>query len=285
LRAQLRGDPLTGTAFAAARVLLVERPGPWGRSGLPESRVDPAVTRALRARANQAGVRIIAIRRPGRTPVGGARRWAYVDTRDDRQQVGWGRYEDDAELTAVPLDGTAGEPDDAELYLVCTHGRHDPCCALRGRPVAAALARERPGQVWECSHIGGERFAANVLLLPSGLVYGRVLPFAAPEFVAAHEAGEVLGALLRGRVGLPPVAQAALAYGYEQLAVRERDAVRVVHIDPIEAGRARVELIGPHGRLLVTVRVERIAASGLTCANPGRNAYLTYHPERIDPIG
>lgn len=196
----------------------------------------------------------------------------------------WGRYDDVAELTDLPLDGTAGEPDDMDLYLVCTHGKHDPCCALRGRPVAAAMAQVRPGQVWECSHIGGERFAANVLLLPSGLVYGRVLPFAAEEFIAAHEAGEVLGALLRGRVGLPPVAQAALGFGYEHLAVRHRDALRVVHSGPIENGRARVELAGPHGRVQVTMRVERVRGSGLTCTNPRENVFLTYHPERIDQV-
>ena len=148
------------------------------------TRVDPELVRDLEARANRVGIRIIAIRRPGRTPSNAPRRWAYVDTRDGRQTVRWGRYDDVAELTDLPLDGTAGEPDDKDLYLVCTHGKHDPCCALRGRPVAAAMAQVRPGQVWECSHIGGERFAANVLLLPSGLVYGRVLPFAAEEFIA-----------------------------------------------------------------------------------------------------
>ena len=41
--------------------------------------------------------------------------------------------------------------------------------------------------------IGGERFAANVLVLPSGLMYGRVLPFAAREFIDAADAGEVVG--------------------------------------------------------------------------------------------
>jgi len=28
--------------------------------------------------------------------------------------------------------------DQQPLYLVCTHGTHDVCCAVRGRPVAAA---------------------------------------------------------------------------------------------------------------------------------------------------
>ena len=123
---------------------------------------------------------------------------------------------------AVPtVAGTDGQPDRAPAYLVCAHSKHDTCCALRGRPVAAALADQRPGHVWECSHVGGERFAANVLVLPLGMMYGRVLPFAAAEFAAAADEGRVIDALLRGRIGLMPVVQAALAFTHAQLAIFE----------------------------------------------------------------
>ena len=30
------------------------------------------------------------------------------------------------------------------VFAVCTHGRHDTCCAERGRPAAAALAGAHP---------------------------------------------------------------------------------------------------------------------------------------------
>ena len=230
---------MLGTAFPADRVLLVEQPGPWGRAGLRESRFDPGIAAALEERAAAAGVRVLAIRRPGRTPAGHTRRWAYADTRDGTTQLRWGEYRTDAALLDLALDGSTGRPDPAPLYLVCAHSRHDTCCALRGRPVAAALDVERPGRVWECSHLGGERFAANVLMLPSGLMYGRVLPFAAPEFAAAAEAGEVIGALLRGRIGFPPVAQAALAFAYEHLALRRADALRIVRAERVVDGQAR----------------------------------------------
>jgi hypothetical protein len=284
LRSQLRGDPLLGTAFPAARALLIEQPGPWGRSALRQSRFDSEVARALETRAVAAGIRVLVIRRPGRTPSDIRRRWALADSRDGSTSLRWGSFTHDAELLDLPLDGSTGQRDDAPLYLVCAHSKHDACCALRGRPVAAALEAERPGRVWECSHVGGERFAANVLVLPSGLMYGRVLPFAAPEFVAATEAGEVVGALLRGRIGLPPPAQAALAFAYEQLALRRRDALRVRRTSPVENGEARVRLEGPHGQLDVTVRVETVAADGLTCGNPQPNFYLAYHPVRIDVV-
>jgi hypothetical protein len=275
---------MLGTAFPAARLLLVEQPGPWGRAGLRESHFDPATAAALEARAGSAGVRVIAVRRPGRTPAEAIRRWAYADTRDGHTRLCWGEYHRDEELLDLPLDGSAGRPDPDPLYLVCAHSRHDTCCALRGRPVAAALDEQRPGRVLECSHIGGERFAANVLMLPSGLVYGRVLPFAAPEFVAAAEAGEVIGALLRGRIGFVPVAQAALAFGYEHLAVRRADALRVVSATRVVDDHATVQLAGPHGRLEVFVQVRKVAADGLTCANPNPGYYFAYRPVRITPI-
>jgi hypothetical protein len=278
LRAQLRGDPLLGTAFPARRLLLVEQPGPWGRAGLRESRFDHNVARALEDRAVSQGVRVLTIRRPGRTPRGVIRRWAIADCAPGRESLRWGRFTQDAELLELPLGGSEGQVDDRPTYLVCTHSKHDVCCALRGRPVAAALGVERPGRVWECSHVGGERFAANVLVLPAGLLYGRVLPFAAPEFVEASDAGEVVGALLRGRVGLPSVAQAALAYAYEHLAIRRADALRVVAVGQVSDGVGVVRIAAPHLPVDVTVRVEKVAADGLTCANPRPNAYLRYRP-------
>src|SRR5690606_1534296 len=58
--------------------------------------------------------------------------------------------------------------------LICTHGQRDRCCSLEGTPLFLAL-RDRPGiEVWQCSHIGGHRFAATALHLPSGYVWGRL---------------------------------------------------------------------------------------------------------------
>jgi hypothetical protein len=284
LRAQLRGDPMLGTAFPAARLLLVEQPGAWGERGLRDSRFGAPAADALLGNALTAGVRVQAIRRPGRTPRHATLRWALVDTRDGSESLRWGTYHDADELAHLPLDGTVGEPDDQPLYLVCAHSKHDTCCALRGRPVAAALHELRPGRVFETSHVGGDRFAANVLVLPAGLLYGRVLPFAAEEFVAAAEADEVVGALLRGRVGLPSAAQAALAFAYEHLALRRRTDLRVESSTKLDT-TSTVRLRGPHGLLDVTVQVERVAATGLTCHNPRPNQFVAYRPVGIVPVG
>ncbi len=284
LRAQLRGDAMLGTAFPAARLLLVEQPGPWGERGLRDSRFGRAAADALEAWAARSGIRVQAVRRPGRTARDTVRRWALIDTRDRRESLRWGTFDTPDDLLRLPVDGSAGQPDADPLYLVCAHSKHDTCCALRGRPVAAALEAVRPGRVWECSHLGGDRFAANVLVLPAGLLYGRVLPFAAAEFVAAAEDGEVVGALLRGRVGLPAPAQAALAFAHEQLALRRRRDLQVLSTAPVHDGAAVVRLRGPHGEFDVSVQVERVAAGGLTCHNPQPNNYLAFRPVAILPV-
>src|SRR4029079_19427815 len=90
------------------------------------------------------------------------RRWAIVDTRDAARSVRCGEFGEDAELLDLPLDGSTGRPDQSPLYWVCSHGRHDPCCGNRGRPVVASLAARRPECVWQASHLGGWRVAPTV---------------------------------------------------------------------------------------------------------------------------
>ena len=52
---------------------------------------------------------------------------------------------------------------DEPVFLVCTHGKRNVCCARLGVPLAQALATRHPGQVWETTHVGGHRFAANLV--------------------------------------------------------------------------------------------------------------------------
>ena len=63
--------------------------------------------------------------------------------------------------------------------------------------------------MWECSHVGGDRFAANVLVLPDGLMYGYVDEAAADRLVDHRAEGRLLTEHLRGQCGSPPAAQVA----------------------------------------------------------------------------
>jgi hypothetical protein len=283
-RADSRGDPMLGTAFPAARLLLVEQPLPWGSEGLRASPFDPGIASALEARAGAEGIRVQAIRRPGRGGQRARRRWALVDTRNETRMLTWGTFTEDAELLELPFDGSAGEPDPGLLYLVCTHGKHDPCCALRGRAVTGALAAARPRQVWQTSHLGGCRFAPTVLVLPLGLMYGRVPPTAAPELVTAAEAEEIIGTLLRGRIGMSPAAQAAIGFAHERLELPRCRDVSLVSATTLDGTTVRVRVDSPRGQLDVTVTRERVDAAGLTCAAPGPSWFVAHRPTTIEPV-
>jgi hypothetical protein len=88
-----------------------------------------------------------------------------------------------------------GELTDAPLYLVCTHGKRDKCCAKFGYALYKSLrageaaAREH---VWQSSHVGGDRFAANLICFPHGLFYAHVTPDAGREIVSEYEHGRRL---------------------------------------------------------------------------------------------
>ncbi len=261
-----RGDQRYATAAPVPRWLLVEQPGPWGRDALRESRLDPAIVEAVAARAAAAGVRVVLIRRPGRstrTP----RRWAYVDSRPGLAGIWWGSWAGESDLLDLSLDRPAGTPAAEPAYLVCAHGSHDACCAIRGRPVAAALAAHRPESTWECSHVGGDRFAANLVLLPHGLYYGHVTPTSAVAVVSAYEAGEVDPALLRGRSAFPAPVQAAQHHARIALGASGVDALPPRRVEPLGAQLWRVWLAGPDGPVRVTVAGRLAPPTRLTCSS------------------
>ena len=266
---------MLGTAPPQTRVLLVHQPGPWGPRGLLESRCDPDVARRIGAAAADAGMRVQAIRRPGKheigTPIGGYE-VGIADSRAGGASISWWRTEDFAEVAGELEAGGPRRPpvriETAPLYLVCCHGRHDACCALRGRPVAQALQRVRPGRVWETTHLGGDRFAANLLVLPTGELYGRVLPATVSGLADRTDAGEIVPGFMRGRIGLSPIAQAALIYAHDQLGVVARDALSVISVQRVDADLALAEVASPGGIVIVTVAVQTSAAAQLTCRGP-----------------
>jgi hypothetical protein len=207
---RLLDESLSATAAPGTRWLLVEVAGAWGWNAFTESPVlDPVIGRALAARTHRSGVRLLAIRRPGRARGAVRWRWASVDSRAGAEEIRWGECATPEELLDLPLDGSAGEPSERPVIAVCTQGRHDECCAVRGRPVAASLAERFPEETWECSHIGGDRFAATMILFPHALTYGRMDDADPVLVVDEYRAGRIAADGFRGRATLPRVVQAA----------------------------------------------------------------------------
>jgi len=237
-----REDPLAGTAGYGERWFLVEIDGAWGEHAFFQSRLDPELARALVRRIEGARMRPLAIRRTGRRTDERREqkrwRWAVVDARQGQSSTHWGVVDDPAELLDVPLDGSTGELSDRPVICVCTHARHDQCCAVKGRPVVTALAKHYPEETWECSHLGGDRFAATLVVFPEGLLYGRMTAAEAPALIEAHARGEVEPRWLRGRTSLPNVVQAAEAFARESTGDHAIDAFTLVSETTTEGGWA-----------------------------------------------
>jgi hypothetical protein len=283
-----RGDSPVATASAAARWLLIEQPGPWGRDALTQSRFDPQVAPLLARRSRAEGVRLLLIRRPGDRLADSGRRWAYADGRPGREGLWWSVRSADADVLEAPWDGSVGEPATGPIFLVCTHGGHDACCALRGRPLARTMPAAGPTSVWECSHLGGDRFAANVVVLPHGFYYGQV-PGDGGELVAAHAQGRVALRWLRGRAGLPMAAQAAQhaarsslgLLGVDDLPVREVRALSAFH-HGVE--RWEVTLGSPDGDVVVTLGSRPSdTAVHLTCSARHPAHSRVWEAESVEP--
>jgi len=283
VQALARGDSPMATASTANRWLLIEQPGPWGRDALGQSRFDARVAPLLARRSRAEGVRLLLIRRPGDRLADSGRRWAYADGRPGREGLWWSVRTDDAELLDVPWDGSVGEPATGPVYLVCTHGGHDACCALRGRPLARSMPAS--GRVWECSHLGGDRFAANVVVLPHGFYYGQV-PGDGADVVAAHEAGRVVLPWLRGRAGLPAPVQAAQHLARAELGLLGVDdlplrGLRALTAPGAEVERWEVTLGGPDGDVVVSLEGRPSRTAGhLTC-----RAVHAAHPREWRGLG
>ncbi|MGZ4604408.1 MAG: sucrase ferredoxin, partial [Kineosporiaceae bacterium] len=268
-----------------------------GRSAPTDSRLDRYASGRLADAAERADVRVLLVRRPGRhaqPPDDSPRAWAVVDTRPGREQLRWGRWRHEHELLEVDLaSASAAEPPAAaagaqRLALVCTQGRHDLCCAVRGRPVALAVAADAPGcDVWECSHVGGDRFAANLLLLPAGEMLGGLDPETAVTALRRFGAGRLDLPHSRGRVGRPPLEQAALHYVAVATGEDRLGTFRVVGAAG-EEPRWTVDVVGAGLRHRVTLEAHWSSPARLTCSapRPGRARRLDLVAiDALDPAG
>jgi len=280
-----RDEPLAGSASTIRAFLLLEHPGPWGVVALRDARLPEGLGRSLRAAAAETGVRILLVRRPGRSSTQGHRVFA-VSAGPRHPWVESGMVEHPADVLDLDLaDLRAGRsvglaPHDEPLFCVCTHGRHDACCAERGRPVAAALRAAYPEQTWEVSHLGGDRFAANMLIAPDGLYYGRLSPEAAVRVAERRLAGHLELAHLRGRNGYSMSTQAAEIALREHLGETRLDALHATarHVRG-EVSEVTFETTGVDPRIyLVRVRTTQADPAMLTCraarANPANDHEL-----------
>ena len=243
-RAGAIGEPLAGTAPEADAWWLVHLPRPWGRAALADSAIPGAMDLAVTGRLGDGSTRrVLAVRRPGdaRGDAPSSRVTAWI-ARPGRalMEATDATWTELAEWssTAPPSDRLQSAGPDAPRFVVCTNGRRDACCAEEGRALIRALASS-PG-AWECSHIGGHRFAPTGIDLSTGYAYGRL----GPDTVRRCLEGPFVDtASARGRTDLTPPEQAADLALRDELGCSDPDAIEVVGVQGAGSERASVALV------------------------------------------
>lgn len=266
----------------AARWLLIEHPGPWAKKPMQTAPLLGPVGVEVERLTASFGGKVVLVRRPGRREPGDdTTTWYAVDTIRRTQVRGLWRTADDllgaAHALGSPL--SSSDEDAEQMLLVCTHGTRDACCAVRGRPIVATLAKARPDEVWECTHLGGHRFAGTLLSLPDGACLGRLDPDTAVAAVTALRDGAVDAAFLRGTTRWIPPVQAAIvavlgAHGPGALDDLTPGLVQE------DGARTMVEVLGRGAlppRVVVDVVAEDLPEAALSCGDKPKphTAYRT----------
>ena len=258
-------EPLHATASRVDTWILIEYRGLWAHDAVDGSTLSSELKAFLvEERRRLPHARILFVRRNERRSRDGL--LAYV-ARSTRTERGLRCLELERHDDLIGLDlAAAGEPVEHPLFLVCTHGKHDRCCAKLGRPLYDAIGEQvDDGWAWQSSHIGGDRFAGNLVVLADGVYYGRVEPAEAWPVVEAALGRRVHLPLYRGRSCYGFAAQAA------EIAVRE--ATALLGLDEVvlrsiagddEHWRAEVTAAGTAYE--VDVHVEEGAPTHLTCS-------------------
>ncbi len=153
-------------------------------------------------------------------------------------------------MADLALQGWPVDDEGRPRLALCTQGTRDRCCAKWGFAVyRAARALHAEGRLplapIECSHLGGDRFAATGIVFPSGSMYGHLDRLDLAVLAQAEADGRILTTHYRGRVfdsQLVQIVRAGLAG--DGLDVTTTSAVKVLNpqdapqpLDVIASGR------------------------------------------------
>lgn len=259
------GRSMVGTVDHVDGWLLIEAPGRWGAKWHEAEAVDAALQAQVEAQIEAAaadglklrpqvvkqsavrGQRVLLLAHERLWLLAGGRR-ALLDAEANEMSA----LLQTAKNSAEGAGRAAGDRLQALVepqYFVCTNGQRDRCCGALGMPLYRALSNRVQQRAWQISHVGGHRFAPNVLVTPGALLYGRVGLEDTDRFVAEVEAGTVAFDWLRGRSSYPPLVQAAEVF-------LKRQGLKLLEI---EANADASEVEG--GRVTFAAGDERVAVS------------------------
>jgi hypothetical protein len=287
-------EPMAATASRVEHWLLIEYGGYWPYEPLDAAVFAGRLREHLVAQlASLRYARLLLVKRPGRG-------------REDRVRVVYGATpEHGRRFYTLELDGhpdlldldvasalrgdapPPGEPLDHPLLLVCTHGIRDRCCARYGQALSREVHRSvDPEWLWQSTHVGGDRFAGNLVVLPEGLYFGRVGRTDVAPLLASYLGGRVELQLYRGRSCYAFPVQAAEAHVRAATALTGFHDLRLLGARKTAPDAWTVELLAELAGVVHELEVGVVVGepSFLTCKaetpKPPRHFVVRSHRER-----
>ena len=166
-------------------------------------------------------------------------------------KIGLENYEQlldpNVEKVAAGSDVAGAEILSEPLYLVCTHGKRDKCCAKFGYTLYKSLRAVAGRSVWQSSHIGGDRFAANLICFPHALFYAHVTQASGVKILSEYEEGRLVLEDYRGRACYPSPIQAAEYFVRAESGLMGVGDLRFLDYDSIRERNWRVRFVATRG--------------------------------------
>jgi hypothetical protein len=214
-------EPMAGTAVSAPVWLLLEYRQTWLAKATSDNNLPTSVQSWLADQLSKVNGRLQFIRQ---TPQAGRQRCfiAVPDVQTPRlYRFDFAHHAEllNLDLTAIAENSSQFAPylTSEPLFLICTNGKRDRCCAKFGTALYHAFSDEVGTAVWQTTHLGGHRFAPTLMSFPDGICYGRVTIGDIPELLQAQRNRELYLPKLRGRAVYDAVTQAAEFYLCQEL--------------------------------------------------------------------
>jgi hypothetical protein len=230
------GEPMIGTAPAATAWFLLEYGGPWAAKATEDNDLPPSTQAWLTGALARAGKGRLQFIKQNRTSPAVGITFFLALAREVTPLLYEFHLDSYADLESLDLAsllaGDAGRQHlrSEPLYLVCTNGRRDRCCARLGLSLYLALDRQVGDAAWQTTHLGGHRFAPTMVSFPSGACYGRLQTMDLRPLVKTQEAGQLYLSRLRGRSCYADLIQAADWFLRQETGQRARDAYRLLDV-------------------------------------------------------
>ena len=245
------GERVFGTASTGDLWLLVEYPFGWGANALEDSNLAPPIKTGLsRMLKSVPRARLLFIKQDAGPR---ERIVTYVVRTSERAPFAVKmELENYKQVTEIDLAAVAARklPDgasfvDEPLFLVCTHGRRDKCCAKFGFTLFKELREEQGAFVWQSSHVGGDRFAANVVCFPHGIFYAHMTAEKTRRVITEYGAGRLALDNYRGRACYGHAVQAAEFFVRAETGNADVQGLRFLSRTQAEDGSCRVKFLSP----------------------------------------